>query len=113
MKLLLRKWQFPVTCFRIDYSPCSFLLTFWYCLTFSRNPHIPGQRLKVKVPKGISANETFKVTVPKPEVDEGDGDQNKFPRDLQDELDLYAREYDTYCKHEGEFRHAKVRIKSN
>ena len=26
---------------------------------------------------------------------------------MQDEFDLYAREYDDYCKHEGDFRHAK------
>jgi hypothetical protein len=76
-----------------------------------RNPHIPGQRLRVQVPKGTFAGETFKVTVPVPKPsagDDGDGvDHNKFPRDLQDELDMYAREYDVFCKHEGEFRHAK------
>lgn len=39
---------------------------------------------------------------------EDDGvDHNKFPRELQDELDLYAREYDTWCKHEGDLKHAR------
>jgi hypothetical protein len=79
-------------------------------VTFA-NPHIPGQRLKVQVPKGTFAGETFKVTVPVPKMAPGDEDEgtdhNKFPRDLQDELDMYAREYDDYCKHEGELRHAK------
>jgi hypothetical protein len=79
-------------------------------VTFA-NPHIPGQRLKVQVPKGTFAGETFKVTVPVPKPAPGDEDEgtdhNKFPRDLQDELDMYAREYDDFCKHEGEFRHAK------
>ena len=81
------------------------------CLLYSRNPHIPGQRLRVQVPKGTFAGETFKVTVPVPKPsagDDGDGtDHNKFPRDLQDELDMYAREFDTFCKHEGDYRHAK------
>ena len=62
------------------------------------------------MPKGVGPSETFKVTVPVPkqasEEDEG-VDHNKIPRDLQDELDLYAREYDVYCKHEGELKHAK------
>lgn len=77
----------------------------------SSNPHIPGQRLRVQVPKGTFGGETFKVTVPVPKPsagDDGDGtDHNKFPRDLQDELDMYAREYDVFCKHEGDYRHAK------
>lgn len=78
--------------------------------SFPRNPHIPGQRLRVQVPKGTFAGEIFKVTVPvpKPSADDGDGiDHNKFPRDLQDELDMYAREYDVFCKYEGEYRHAR------
>ncbi|CAB9517626.1 expressed unknown protein [Seminavis robusta] len=79
-------------------------------VTFA-NPHIPGQRLKVQVPKGTFAGETFKVTVPVPKTAIGDDDEgvdhNKFPRELQDQLDMYAREYDDFCKHEGEYRHAK------
>ena len=64
----------------------------------------------MQVPKGTRAGETFKVTVPvpKPSADDDEGvDHNKFPRALQDELDMYAREYDVFCKHEGEYRHAK------
>jgi hypothetical protein len=77
----------------------------------NRNPHIPGQRLRVHVPKGTFPGETFKVTVPVPkpapgEEDEG-VDHNKFPREFQDELDIYAREFDDFCRHEGEYRHAK------
>lgn len=79
-------------------------------VTFA-NPHIPGQRLRVQVPKGTFAGETFKVTVPVPKPSAGDDDEgvdhNKFPRLLQDELDMYAREYDIFCKHEGDYRHAK------
>ena len=80
-----------------------------------RNPHNPGQRLKVTVPKGTPAGGTFKVTVPVPKnADEAkDGvDHNKFPREFQDELDIYAKEYDDYCRHEGEFRHANDGDKS-
>lgn len=63
------------------------------------NPHNPGQRLRVKVPKDSHPGSTFKVTVPVklPEEDEGK-DRNKFPREFQDLLDDFARAYDDWLE---------------
>jgi hypothetical protein len=63
-----------------------------------RNPHTPGQRLRVKVPKDCFPGGTFKVTVPvKNPVDTDGKDRNKLPREFQDFLDTYARAYDDWC----------------
>jgi hypothetical protein len=82
-------------------------------ITFA-NPHIPGQKLKVKVPANIKPGDSFKVTVPKPPDEEeeqlgDDGaakDHNKFSREFYDELDAYARAYDDWCDAEGAYRKA-------
>jgi hypothetical protein len=84
-------------------------------ITFA-NPHVPGQKLKVKVPANIKAGDTFKVTVPKPaEVDNDDDklgedglarDHNKFNREFYDVLDDYAKAYDEWCDAEGAYRRA-------
>jgi hypothetical protein len=82
-------------------------------ITFA-NPHVPGQKLKVKVPVNTRPGETFKVTVPKPpdeeeEIigdDEAGRDHNKFNRDFYDELDDYAKAYDDWCEAEGAYRKA-------
>ena len=84
-------------------------------ITFS-NPHVPGQKLKVKVPANVKAGETFKVTVPKPAEDDNDDDKlgedglardhNKFNREFYDVLDDYAKAYDEWCDAEGAYRRA-------
>ncbi|KAL3909092.1 MAG: hypothetical protein SGILL_008228, partial [Bacillariaceae sp.] len=71
-------------------------------ITFS-NPHDPGQRLRVKVPKDCSAGCTFKVTVPVKAPKDDDGkDHNKLPRDFKGLLDDFGRAYDDWltAKHE-------------
>eukprot|EP00934_Nitzschia_sp_Nitz4_P004285 Nitzschia sp. Nitz4//scaffold33_size148984//5131//8657//NITZ4_002909-RA/size148984-augustus-gene-0.251-mRNA-1//1//CDS//3329548370//4275//frame0 len=68
-------------------------------VTFT-NPHNPGQRLRVKVPKECFPGGTFKVTVPvKPPSKEEleNTDHNKFPREFQNNLADYAQVYDRWC----------------
>jgi len=67
-------------------------------ITFS-NPHNPGQKLRVKVPKDCFPGGTFKVTVPVKHRpgDSDEKDRNKLPRDLQEALDLFGKAYDEWC----------------
>ena len=62
------------------------------------NPHNPGQRLRVKIPKDCYPGGTFKVSVPvqAPSGDD-DKDHNKFSREFQELLDDYARAFDDWC----------------
>jgi hypothetical protein len=66
-----------------------------------RNPHNPGQRLRVKVPKDCFGG-TFKVTVPvkqpPPDADKDGVDHNKFSRIFQETLDDYARSFEDWCE---------------
>lgn len=71
------------------------------------NPHVPGQRLKVKIPKNATPGSTFKVTVPVADLAADDEtDYNKFSREFYDTLDDYARAYDNWCDAEQDFRKA-------
>lgn len=71
------------------------------------NPHVPGQRLKVKIPKNTAPGGTFKVTVPVAEPpSDDDTDHNKLGRVFYDILDEYARAFDDWCDAEGEYRKA-------
>jgi len=68
-------------------------------ITFA-NPHNPGQKLRVKVPKDCFPGGTFKVTVPvkhRPGDSENEKDRNKLPRDLQEALDVFGKAYDEWC----------------
>jgi len=67
-------------------------------ITFE-NPHNPGQRLRVKVPKDCFTGGTFKVTVPvkHQKGDEDEKDRNKLSRELQESLDLFGKTYDEWC----------------
>jgi hypothetical protein len=82
------------------------LLLFLSCLRTYRNPHNPGQRLRVKVPKDCFPGGTFKVSVPvkQPPADEEDDskDHNKFPREFQELVEEYARAYDDWCSAQNE-----------
>jgi len=68
-------------------------------ITFA-NPHNPGQKLRVKVPKDCFPGGTFKVTVPvkhRPGDIDNEKDRNKLPRDLQEALDVFGKAYDEWC----------------
>jgi len=62
------------------------------------NPHVKGQRLKVKIPKKTKPGDTFRVTVPVPQEDEGDSppDHNKWTRDFYEVLSEYAYHFDAW-----------------
>ena len=65
------------------------------------NPHVKGQRLKVKIPKNASPGSIFKVTVPMPkepsdEGEEGETDHNRWSRELYECLTDYANLYDNW-----------------
>jgi hypothetical protein len=64
------------------------------------NPHIPGQRLQVKVPKGLSAGGKFIVSVPAPAVSD-DTDANVWTRDFQELVADFSSIYDEWCHAEG------------
>lgn len=64
-------------------------------VTFS-NPHVRGQKLRVKVPKNAVAGGKFVVAVPVPRVDSG-VDRNKFSRPLQDAFNAYSIAHDEWC----------------
>jgi hypothetical protein len=68
-------------------------------ITFE-NPHIPGQRLQVKVPKGLSAGAKFIVSVPAPAVSD-ETDANKWDREFQELVADFAATYDEWCQAEG------------
>lgn len=71
------------------------------------NPHVPGQKLKVKIPKTTNPGGVFKVTVPVAKKPAGsDSDQNKLNREVYDALDDYARAFDDWCDAEGDYRKA-------
>jgi len=63
-------------------------------VTFS-NPHVPGQKLRVKVPKHTLAGGKFVVSVPVPQVDDG-VDRNKFGREWQDMLNAFSLAHDDW-----------------
>lgn len=70
------------------------------------NPHVPGQRLKVKIPDNTPPGGSFKVTVPVQPPADDDTDYNKLSRAFYDTLDDYARAYDDWCDAEGLVRKA-------
>jgi len=68
------------------------------------NPHIPGQRLQVTIPKGKSSNESFNVTVPLPSIKSGSKSENKFTKECIDALDKYSSAYDDWLQAEANHR---------
>jgi len=81
------------------------------------NPHVPGQRLKVKIPKNTEPGGTFRVTVPVTDLNvknagtggapgDEETDYNKLGRVFHDAVDDYARAYDEWCDAEGVYRKA-------
>ena len=62
------------------------------------NPHVPGQRLKVKIPKKTAPGGTFRVSVPVAQNPDDDDstDHNKWSRDFYDCFGEYCRLYDEW-----------------
>jgi len=72
-------------------------------ITFS-NPHVAGQKLRVKIPKNASAGGKFVVSVPVPSKLNPENDNNKFGREMQDQLDSFSHAYDDWCHAEASWR---------
>jgi len=72
-------------------------------ITFA-NPHVPGQKLRVKVPKNGAPGSKFVVSVPVPVKANTDIDNNKWPRLAQDLLDEFSHAYDDWCHAEAAWR---------
>mmetsp|Transcript_20513 Transcript_20513/g.30831 ORF Transcript_20513/g.30831 Transcript_20513/m.30831 type:complete len:504 (+) Transcript_20513:113-1624(+) len=79
-------------------------------ITFS-NPHVKGQKLRVKVPKNAKPGGKFVVSVPVPVKANPDVDNNKWPREAQDLLDEFSRAYDDWCHAEAAWREIDPSIK--
>lgn len=72
-------------------------------VTFT-NPNIPGQKLKVKIPKKADMDRrVFVVNVPGPKVKEPEIRENNFPKEFKEALYSYACSYDDWCVAEGEY----------
>ena len=72
-------------------------------ITFA-NPHVPGQKLRVKVPKNGAPGSKFVVSVPVPVNANPDVDNNKWSREAQDLLDDFSHIYDDWCHAEAAWR---------
>lgn len=68
------------------------------------NPHVPGQRLKVQIPKSAKPGGTFKAHVPVHEELDENTDYNKLSRDFHLLIDDYARAFDDWCDALGAYR---------
>lgn len=68
------------------------------------NPHIPGQRLQVKVPKGMSAGGKFIVSVPAPAVSVDTDANINWTREFQELVADFSSTYDEWCQAEGKNR---------
>jgi hypothetical protein len=68
-------------------------------ITFT-NPHVKGQRLKVKIPASAKPGGTFRVAVPAKQSEEErneNEDHNRFDRFFYEAVDDYSRAYDDWC----------------
>ena len=71
-------------------------------ILFSRNPNVPGQKLKVKIPKTADMEKrSFVVSVPTPKVKEPELKENSFPKEFKETLFDYASAYDDWCDAQG------------
>lgn len=68
------------------------------------NPHIPGQRLQVKVPKGLSAGGKFIVSVPAPAASDDTDANINWTREFQELVADFSSTYDEWCHAEGKNR---------
>mmetsp|Transcript_4497 Transcript_4497/g.6798 ORF Transcript_4497/g.6798 Transcript_4497/m.6798 type:complete len:797 (-) Transcript_4497:129-2519(-) len=74
-------------------------------ITFN-NPHVPGQKLQVKVPSNGVPGQKFVVKVPAPEVRKTTttATENKFTNEVKIALDTYSQVYDDWCMAEAFYR---------
>jgi hypothetical protein len=81
-------------------------------MTRLSNPNVPGQKLKVKIPKNADMDKrSFVVSVPTPKVKEPvEFRENNFPREFREILHSYSCAYDDWCDAEGSFSSASVCI---
>mmetsp|Transcript_16727 Transcript_16727/g.31696 ORF Transcript_16727/g.31696 Transcript_16727/m.31696 type:complete len:585 (+) Transcript_16727:80-1834(+) len=68
------------------------------------NPHIPGQKLKVKIPKNKVPGDKFTVAVPLPEVESSSTAENKLSKECIDALDKYSMTFDDWCQAEAKYK---------
>ena len=78
-------------------------------ITFA-NPHVPGQKLRVKVPKNSAPGSKFVVSVPVPVKPNTDVDNNKWSREAQDLLDDFSHIYDDWCQAEAAWREVEPTV---
>jgi hypothetical protein len=71
-------------------------------LLFS-NPNVPGQKLKVQIPKNADMEKrSFVVSIPTPKVKESvEIRENNFPKEFKEALHNYSIAYDDWCDAEG------------
>ena len=70
------------------------------------NPNVPGQKLKVKIPKNADMEKrSFIVSIPMPKVKEEVQPPalNNFPKEFRETLYSYSLAYDDWCDAEGSF----------
>jgi len=80
-------------------------------ITFG-NPNVPGQKLKVKIPKKANMEKrTFVVSVPGPKVTAPDLRENNFPKEFKEALYIFAGVFDDWCVAEGEYNQSLSLIK--
>ena len=97
------------------YNTCYFnLVVFFVCESdsnshfhFCRNPSVPGQKLKVQIPKNADMEKRrFVVSIPTPKVTEPvEIRDNNFSRAFREALFNYSNAFDEWCNAEGWFFH--------
>jgi len=74
--------------------------------TRDSNPSVPGQKLKVKIPKNADMEKrSFIVSIPMPKVKEEvePPASNNFPKEFREALYNYSCAYEDWCDAEGSF----------
>ena len=67
----------------------------------NRNPNVPGQKLKVKIPKKADMEKrNFVVSIPAPKVT-AELQENSFSQEYKEALQVYSCAYDDWCNAEG------------
>jgi len=69
----------------------------------NRNPNVPGQKLKVKIPKKADMEKrNFVVSIPAPKV-MAELQENNFSKEYKEALQIYSCAYDDWCDAEGKY----------
>ncbi|KAL3766210.1 hypothetical protein ACHAW5_002556 [Stephanodiscus triporus] len=77
------------------------------------NPNVPGQKLKVQIPKNADMEKrTFVVAIPTPKVKEAvEFRRNNFSREFRVALHSYSCAYDDWCDAEGKYNETLPAVK--